>query len=128
MKKTTLIIFMIISLLTLLSLTGCKTEDEAETEAPYDITGTWQVTTAWSSLPAPGTFSIIFDGSATNGIFTTGNDESGTYLVIGNVVQWILSYGAVYTGNFIDETTMQGEMVGSYGATGTWSAVKSTQN
>jgi hypothetical protein len=129
MKRKSLIIFLIIPLLAFLWQTGCKTEEEVVTEAQYDITGAWQVTTTWTSLDAtraipPGTYAITFEGSVTNGIFSTSNNETGTYLVIGTVVQWIFSYGSVYTGNFSDESTMAGEMVGSYGATGTWNATK----
>ena len=121
---------MIIPLLGFLFQAGCKTEEEAATEAQYDITGTWQVITTWTSLDLtgaspPGTYAITFEGSVTNGIFSTGTNDTGTYLVIGTVVQWIFSYGSVYTGNFTDESTMAGEMVGSYGGTGTWNATKS---
>lgn len=124
---------MIIPLLAFLFQAGCKTEEETITEAQYDITGTWQVTTTWTSLDVtlanpPGTYAITFEGSVTNGIFSTSNNETGIYLVIGTVVQWIFSYGAVYTGNFTDDSTMTGEMVGNYGATGTWNAVKSNQS
>jgi hypothetical protein len=130
MSRKKWIVIGIIPLLVFLSLSGCKTEEETGDETQYDITGTWQVTTAWSSLPAsgpnpPGTYNITFQGNTTNGIFSTSNNETGTYLVVGNVAQWIFSFGAVYTGNFVDATSMEGAMVGSFGATGTWSATKS---
>ena len=106
---------------------ACKTEDETENGAEYNIVGNWQVSTVWagSSTPVPGTFTITFSGTAVNGTFTNSNNEVGTYLVIGTAVQWIFSHGAVYTGQFTGEATMEGEMVGSYGNTGTWSATKS---
>ncbi|MCK4835270.1 MAG: hypothetical protein KAT17_01465 [Candidatus Aminicenantes bacterium] len=128
--KNKLLIFMMIGLIFgFLFHNGCKTEEETENGAEYDITGTWQVTTTWSSatLPAPGTYSITFSGTATNGTFFNSNNDIGTYLVIGTVVQLIYSRGTVYTGQFTSETTMEGEIVGSFGDTGTWSATKSTQ-
>ena len=132
MKRRYGILWLMIPLLGIVFLTGCKTEEEADTGAQYDITGTWQVTTTWASLgaprpAAPGTYAITFEGSASNGIFSTGSGDVGTYLVVGSVVQWMYSFGTVYTGVFTDETSMEGQMVGGYGATGTWTAVKSNQ-
>ena len=132
MIKKHFIVCLLLAISMVFWTSACKTEDEATSGNGFDITGTWNVvslvmafeTAGTLQAQPPATFKITFSGTAINGTFTTNKNEVGTYLVIGDAVQWIYSGGTVYTGRFTSETSMDGEYVGAYGVLGTWNATK----
>jgi hypothetical protein len=132
MKNKFLVLFMVLVLLGIFWTSGCKTNDETTNGTTHDITGTWNVVSLITAseiggklqAKPPATFKITFSGTAVNGTFNTNKSEVGTYLVVGDAVQWIYSGGTVYTGRFTSGTTMDGEYVGAYGVLGTWNATK----
>jgi hypothetical protein len=122
MKKRLLIMSVIITVLALMTLPGCKKAN--------DITGTWFITT--SLLGEIFTDTYTFTGNRNSGDVLWEGQALGTYSVFGDNVSFTLEYYdadndytvEVYNGFFDGRDFMSGSFTftveGYPSATGTW--------
>ncbi len=127
MKKATLIFVTVMMILSLLLISGCKSDK-------FNITGNWSVTTNISGQSFVENYSFV--GDERSGEVLYQNDSLGTYAVNGDQISFTLRYYdadddftvEVYTGYFDDDHTMSGEFTysveGYQTLAGTWVAYR----
>jgi hypothetical protein len=124
MKKSLLLILVIIATLGLLTLSGCKKNDD------YDITGTWYLTLDFGDYTANETYTFV--GNDRSGDVLWEGQALGTYSVVGESVSFTVEYinqddeytVEVYNGSFDNDRQMSGSFTitieGLGSASGTW--------
>ena len=122
MKKRLFIISLLIIILTLMTLPGCK--------KAYDITGSWFITTTLLGEDFTDTYSFV--GNRNSGDVLWQGQSLGTYSVIGDNVSFTLEYldadgdytVEVYNGFFDGRDFMEGSFTytveGFPSASGVW--------
>lgn len=122
MKKVSFLMVLIV----LLSVVGCSSKSETNTESPaFNIVGHWEytLTTANGNIFDDGT--IEFTGDPSEGSWTQLNfyeyEYKGTYIVSGESIS--LAGDENWTGRLVDERHMTGEWQNN-DASGEWTAVK----